>query len=308
MLNCAPSLRIIDPPMKSLRCSLWVVLVVAAAFAGCHSRPQATTDHARTFPGVANKDVTFFSSALNQNMQYRVYIPENILLGARLPAVYLLHGCGTTFRDWSNYSDVGAYAADGFVLVMVDGTCSYYMNEALSPKDRYEDYFVRDLIADVESRFPVRPGRESRAIVGVSMGGFAAVKLALTRPDLFAFSGAISPAIDVPGRSFSWRRWSQSMRFRIIFGPSGSDTRVRSDPFVLVKSASPDKTPYLYVTAGDQEPLLPPIRRFTTLLKARNYAYEFHTAPGGHDWSEWDQQIPGCFASLLGHIPHDSPR
>jgi S-formylglutathione hydrolase len=264
------------------------------------------TDHPRTFPGIANKDVTFFSPALNQNMQYRVYIPENVLSSVRLPAVYLLHGCGTSFRDWSNYSDVGAYAARGLVLVMVDGGCSYYMNEALSPKDKYEDYFVHDLIADVESRFPVRPGRESRAIVGVSMGGFAAVRLALTHPELFAFSGAISPAIDVPGRSFNLRRWSQSMRFRMIFGPSGSDTRVRSDPFVLVKSAAPDKTPYLYVTAGDQEPLLLPIRRFTTFLKARNYAYEFHTAPGGHDWSEWDRQIPGCFASLLEHIPHDS--
>jgi len=39
-----------------------------------------------------------------------------------------------------------------------------------------------------------------------------------------------------------------------------------------------------------------------TLLKQRNYAYEFHTNPGGHDWSEWDTQIPGCFESLIAHI------
>jgi len=189
---------------------------------------------------------------------------------------------------------------------MVDGDCSYYMNEALSPKEKYEDYFVRDLIPDVESRFPVRPGRENRAVVGVSMGGFAAVRLALTRPELFAFAGALSPAIDVPARSFSLRRWSQSIRFRTIFGPTGSDTRIRSDPFVLARSAAPDKVPFLYVTAGEQEPLLAPILRFITLLKARNYMYEFHTAPGGHDWGEWDRQIPGCFASLLGRLPHDS--
>src|ERR1700722_6618366 len=133
MLNRAPPVRIIDPPMKSLRCSSLVALIAAAVFTGCHSRPLATTDHARTFVGVANKDVTFFSPALNQNMQYRVYLPEIILPGARLPTVYLLHGCGTSFRDWSNYSDVGTYATSGLVLVMVDGECSYYMNEALSP-------------------------------------------------------------------------------------------------------------------------------------------------------------------------------
>jgi len=239
-------------------------------------------------------------------MQYRVYIPQNIPPSARLSAVYLLHGCGTSFRDWSNYSDVGTYADKGLILVMVDGACSYYMNETLSPKEKYEDYFICDLIPDVESRLPVRPGRENRAIVGVSMGGFAAVRLALARPDLFAFAGALSPAIDVPARSFSFKRWSQSIRFRMIFGSGGSDTRIRSDPFVLVRSAAPDKTPYLYITAGEQESLLAPILRFMALLKERNYAYEFHTAPGGHDWSEWDRQIPGCFASLLRHLPHGS--
>jgi S-formylglutathione hydrolase len=262
----------------------------------------ALVDHPRSFPGSESKDVTFYSSALDRNMTYRVYTPMDVPAGTRLPAVYLLHGCGTSFRDWSNYSDVGAYAAKGFILVMVDGACSYYVNAALNSKDKYEDYFVHDLIADVESRFPVLGNRDNRAIVGVSMGGYAAVKLALTRPDLFAFAGAISPAIDVPSRGFSARRWSQSLRFRTIFGPSGSETRVHSDPFILVKSADPANTPFLYVTAGEQESLVPPIRRFVTLLKQRNYAYVFHTKPGGHDWSEWDTQIPGCFESLIAHI------
>jgi putative tributyrin esterase len=220
----------------------------------------------------------------------------------KLPAVYLLHGCGTSFRDWSNYSDVGAYSAKGLILVMVDGGCSYYMNAALSPGDKYEDYFVHDVIGDAESRLPILRGRESRAVVGVSMGGFAAVKLSLTRPDLFAFSGAISPAIDVPSRGFTLRRWAQSTRFRGIFGPSGSEARLRSDPYILVKSADPSQTPYLYITAGEQESLLPPIRRFVTLLKERKFSYEFHTKPGGHDWDEWDAQIPGCFESVLEHI------
>jgi S-formylglutathione hydrolase FrmB len=283
----------------SLTC---VAIAALALLAGCHRGQLPLVDHPRSFPGVVSKDVTFYSSALDRNMTYRVYLPRDVSAGARLPTVYLLHGCGTSFRDWSNYSDVGAYAAKGFILVMVDGACSYYVNAALNSKDRYEDYFVHDLISDAESRFPVSGDRENRAVVGVSMGGFAAVKLALTRPDLFAFAGAISPAVDVPSRSFSAKRWSQSMRFRTTFGPSGSETRLHSDPFVLVKSADPAHTPYLYITAGEQEPLLPPIRQFATLLKLRDYAYEFHTKPGGHDWNEWDTQIPGCFESLIAHI------
>jgi len=297
-------LRVIDLSMKAILNPFFIAIAALAALAGCHSGQLALVDHPRNFPGVINNDVTFYSSALGRNMTYRVYLPSNVSKRTKLPAVYLLHGCGTSFRDWSNYSDVGAYAANGFILVMVDGACSYYVNAALNAKDRYEDYFVIDLISDAESRFPVLRGRENRAVVGVSMGGFAAVKLALTRPDLFAFAGAISPAIDVPGRGFSARRWSQSLRFRTTFGPSGSETRLHSDPFILVKSADPAHTPYLYITAGEQEPLLPPIRRFVTLLTQRNYANEFHTRPGGHDWNEWDTQISGCFENLIEHIQH----
>jgi S-formylglutathione hydrolase len=292
-------LHIIDLLMKAVLSFSFAALV---ALAGCHRGQLVMADHPRSFPGVASKNVTFYSSALDRNMTYAVYMPKDSAGGKRFPVVYLLHGCDSSFRDWTSDSDVGAYAAKGLILVAVDGDCSYYMNAALDAKDRYEDYFVHDVLADVESRFPVLPGRENRAVVGVSMGGFAAIKLAFTRPDLFAFAGAISPAIDVPSRHFSWSRWSQSMRFRNIFGPTGSETRTHSDPFILAKTTESAKTPYLYITAGEQEPLLSPIRRFVALLNLYHYAYEFHTKPGGHDWSEWDSQVPGCLDSLLAHI------
>jgi len=134
------------------------------------------------------------------------------------------------------------------------------------------------------------------------MGGFAAVKLALTRPDLFAFAGAISPAVDVPSRRFSLRRADQWWRFRTVFGPMGSKSRQAADPFILVRSADPSATPYLYVTAGENEALLEPIRRFAARLGERRVSYEFDTAPGGHDWGEWNMQIPGCFTSLMQYL------
>jgi len=249
------------------------------------------------------QDVTFFSAALKREMPYRVFLPVNLVPGRKLPVVYLLHGAGGNFRDWSNYSDVARYAALDVILVMPEGSSSYYTNAALKPEDKYEDYLVNDVISDVEARFPAARNRESRAIIGVSMGGFAAVKLALSRPELFVFAGAISPAIDVPSRRFSLRRTEQSLRFRTIFGLDQSPSRKASDPFVLIRSADPATTPYLFLTAGEQEPLLEPNRRFVTRLQGRHFSYEFHTKPGGHDWTEWNTQIPACFESLLQHLP-----
>jgi S-formylglutathione hydrolase len=245
------------------------------------------------------QDVMFFSAALQRQMSYRVFLPAKIDPGAKLPVVYLLHGGGGNYRDWSNRSEVARYAAQGMILVMPEGAFSYYQNVALKPDDKYEDYLTHDLIADVEGRFPAATGRENRAVIGISMGGFAAVKLALSRPGLFAFAGAFSPSIDVCQRRFHLMQW---WRLTNIFGPAGSKTRTMSDPFVLAQSADPAKTPYLYLTAGEMEVLLAPNRRFASRLQQGHFAYEFHTKPGGHDWTEWDSQIPGCFESLLQHL------
>ena len=130
------------------------------------------------------------------------------------------------------------------------------------------------------------------------MGGFAAVDYALACPTLFAFVGALSPSIDVPFRHFSLRRPGQWWKFRNIFGPVGSKERSNRNPFLLVQAANPKQIPYIYLTTGFQEPLLQPNRRFVGLLERHGFAYEFHTKPGGHDWSEWNSQIPRCFAAL----------
>ena len=142
-------------------------------------------------------------------------------------------------------------------------------------------------------------------MIGISMGGFAAIKLALTRPELFIFVGAFSPSVDAPSRHFNIKRPGEWWRFRTIFGPPGSESRRSRDPFALIKTADPAMTPYIYMTAGDNEPLLEPDRRFAARLKELHFGFEFHVKSGGHDWGEWNSQIPGCFDSLLQHMKLD---
>lgn len=281
----------------------------AILLAGCHSSVPAFVpaplDQPRQAPGVTMRDVSFYSNALKRQMQYRVYLPAKIAPGQKLPTIYLLHGNGGNFRNWSNYSDVAKYAVaspPGAILVMPEGGSSYWVNAVLKPDDRYGDYLTEDLIADVQARFPAAAGRESRAVVGVSMGGYGAVELALARPNLFVFTGAISPAIDVPSRRLSLKRYWQWERFRNIFGPMDSPTRAAEDPFKMIRNADPSATPYIYLAAGEQEALLEPNQRFAALLKSRHFEYEFHTKPGGHDWNQWDAQIPGCFEALFKHL------
>ena len=258
------------------------------------------------------QDVTFHSAALNRDMPYRVFLPAKMAAGQRLPVVYLLHGGdGGGYRDWSNDSDVSQYAARGLILVMPEGAFSYYMNAALKPSEKYENYTFSDLITDVESRFPAATDREDRAVIGISMGGFAGIKIALTRPDLFVFVGALSPSVEVTQRRFKIRQIEQWLRYRKMFGPWGSNTRSSRDLFNLVTTADPAKTPFIYLTTGNEEPLYEPNRRFASRLYQRHFAYRFHIEPGEHAWNQWDAQIPGCFESLFQHLrpmPNREPR
>jgi S-formylglutathione hydrolase FrmB len=280
-------------------------LCATLLLAGCtQSQNETQPDRPRLTPNVSLRDVTFHSAALNRDMPYRVILPANLVVGQKLPVVYLLHGRGEHFRSWSNDSDVARFAETGLILVMPEGRASYYTNSAEHPQDRYEDYIANDLISNAESRFPAAGDREGRAVVGVSMGGFGAIKLAFDHPDLFVFAGSMSAAIDVPSRPFSLRRLRQSLFFDSIFGPGGSDSRRRSDPFVFVRTANPAKVPYLFLTCGEQESLLPPNRRFAALLAQRHFQYEFHTVPGGHNWNQWNGELHAVFGSLLEHITH----
>lgn len=277
--------------------SLLAAVSILSASCG-RNEPPEKPDHPRLTPNVTLRDVSFRSAALNRDMPYRVILPTNLSAERKLPVVYLLHGGGGGFRDWSNYSDVAHFAESGFLLVMPEGGSSYYTNAVDPPQDRYEDYIVKDLIPDVEARFHTGGGRVNRAIIGISMGGFGAVKIAFHHPDLFAFVGGLSSAIDAPRRAFTIRRLQQSRHFNAIFGPTGSSNRRDNDPLELVRTANPDAAPYFFLTCGEEESLLPPNREFAALLAQRHFKYEFHTVHGAHNWDQWNSWLPMLFRKL----------
>ena len=284
-----------------------LLLYLALSLTACKPPQQPPPDSPRLTPNTTMVDATFHSQSLGRDMPYRVILPKAAPTpGQKLPVVYLLHGGGGDFHDWSNYSDVARFAERGLILVMPEGESSYYTNAADRRSDgkegRFEDYIAHDLIADVEAKFPATPGRQNRAIVGVSMGGFGAVNLALKHPDLFIFAAGLSAAIDVPSRPFSIKRIGQWRQHAAIFGPWKSDHRRANDPFVLARSADPAHTPYLYLTCGDQEGLLPANRQFAALLREHGFASEFHEAPGGHNWNQWNGRLDYVFAALLPHF------
>ncbi len=258
-----------------------LLLAVLLLFCGCVKRAVPAPF----------QDRSFYSPALGRKVTYRILRTNSGPEPMRV--AYLLHGHGGSYREWSEHAAWQRLAAAGFTLVMPEGQDSYFLNAAERPRDRYEDFVTTDLRQEVEGAAPV----QQRILVGVSMGGYAALVLALRHPDLYSFAGALSPPVDIASVPFTWKHLSRSLMLRRIFGPSVKDSS-NERPVPLVRRLPCGHAPFLFISAGAQEPLLRDIRPFTETLHVEHYRNTFQVLPGGHDWTQWNMQLPGMVQSL----------
>jgi putative tributyrin esterase len=73
----------------------------------------------------------------------------------------------------------------------------------------------------------------------------------------------------------------------------------KNDPFVLVGTVDLKRIPYLFLTCGEQEGLLASNRKFSQLLTARHFQFEYDSGPGAHDWNQWSERLPKLFQILM---------
>jgi S-formylglutathione hydrolase FrmB len=147
------------------------------------------------------------SRILNRAVRYCVYIPSGYDAGAaqhpppRYPVLYFLHGLGdneqTLFNSggWTLLDDLRSQHKMGdFLIVAPEGKRSFYVNSA-DGSVRYSDFFLREFMPQIERKYRIRGGRANRAISGVSMGGYGALRFAFAYPELFSAVSAQSGAL-----------------------------------------------------------------------------------------------------------------
>lgn len=147
------------------------------------------------------------SKILKQVVHYCVYLPAGYDQGAterparRYPVLYFLHGLGDNERTlfnsggWTLLDDLRAQGKMGdFLIVSPEGHRSFYINSA-DGAVRYSDFFLQEFMPKVEGLYRIRPGRAGRAISGISMGGYGALRFAFAHPELFSAVSAQSAAL-----------------------------------------------------------------------------------------------------------------
>src|SRR5207237_7479215 len=112
--------------------------------------------------------------------------------GKSFSVLYFFHGLGQTsqslFDDgmWSLVDDLQQKKKIGeFVIITPDAGRSFYINSK-DGASSYEDFFLREFIPAMEKRYHLSHSREGRAISGISMGGYGALRVGFSHPELFS--------------------------------------------------------------------------------------------------------------------------
>lgn len=237
------------------------------------------------------------SKLMGRMMPYRVVLPlaySNANEFTHYPVIYLLHGLTGHYINWADKTQLSAYANEHlFIIVTPEGDNGWYTDSASTPNDKYESYIVKELIPEIDKKFRTIADRDHRAIAGLSMGGYGAVKFGMKYPEMFSLVGSFSGALGAA--SFNEKNAGAIGKgIDGIYGPDESETRRANDVFKLIRELTPEKTktlPFIYQSCGTEDFLFKNNRDFLALLIEKKVPHEYREHPGGHDWIFWNEQV-----------------
>jgi enterochelin esterase family protein len=140
----------------------------------------------------------------------------------------------------------------------------------------FTEMMLTDLIPMVEKAYRVAPGRENRAMAGLSMGGFQTFTTTLAHLDKFAYIGGFSGSTG---------------------GRGGFDVKTSHDGVFADAAAFNEKVKVLFLGIGSEEG--PGTKTFSEQLTKAGIRNVFYESPGtAHEWLTWRR----CFKEFAPQL------
>lgn len=229
--------------------------------------------------GYEMRDQQMESAVMGRKMPFSVYLPKSYDGQKEYPVLYLLHGADGNHNDWMAQGMLNPYAsaaeaAGGKEMIIVcpngspDGQNIFYCDNYQGNNMKYMTYFFDEFIPYVESNFKVKAGRGTRAIAGLSMGGFGSLYYSFLHPEMFCYAYACSPATAIEG------------------APN------------LYEMLGTKDLPGITIEIGKGDFLFGSANSFKQALDGSGIANEYITRDGIHDWAFWK----GCLPKLLKKV------
>ncbi len=320
----------------SSACALIAVCVFTACVTTACAQPAVRRGTVRTD--------TIWSQALGVRKELVVYLPPSYTDSAAkrsYPLVVYLHGGLGNETDWTQQGQLAstmdsliAAGMQEMIVVMPDGDDGWWttwhgLNDVAAcrrvtrtePADRYcvpwpkyDDYVTHDVLSFADSAYRTLRRRQTRAIAGLSMGGYGAISIAARNPSLFAVaashSGVLQPALMIDsstlaqtgavtlrnGRTTDELRKSSGTRWPRIAPAFGLDSIswMARDPAQLIERAITrgERVPALFVDVGTTDHTLAMNRSFRERMAVLRVPLQYAEWGGAHDWPYWRSHLP----------------
>jgi S-formylglutathione hydrolase FrmB len=202
------------------------------------------------------------------------------------PVVYALHGYSIGAEQWSHEIHVpqtveGAFAKGSHevIVVLPDSKTVYNgsMYSSSATTGDFENYIARDVVAYMDAHYRTIPSRQSRGLVGHSMGGYGASRIGMKHPEVFGALYIMSPccmspmAGGGPGPADLMKERAIASEKKVADAKSPADLAAQSPGFAAAQYATaaawaPDpKNPPLYfdLPTKDGVPVPEIVAKFT---------------------------------------------
>jgi S-formylglutathione hydrolase FrmB len=272
---------------------------------------------------IAATEVKFYSEAVQRNMVMNVLLPGDYEKSdLRYPVLYLCHGLTSNYHEFE-YVGVPEYLNRfDMIVVMVDVGNSWYVNWAKSEgeqRNNFADLVCKDIINYVDENYRTIAERKGRAINGISMGGFGAISLGLSHPELFCSIGSHSGALgwarsqkeSLQKGKKPWVIWEQAYedsvtRYRDIDVEGFSTPAERTpkgqpfvtpedadavDPFNLVLKVPKEKLPHIYLDCGVGDRLISSTKEIMQLMIENDIPFQYGQSEGEHEEDYWGREL-----------------
>jgi S-formylglutathione hydrolase FrmB len=245
------------------------------------------------------------SRILKYPVHYCVYLPASYDAGTAghpvrsYPVLYFLHGLGDNERTlfnsggWTLLDDLRQQHKMGeFLIVAPEGRRSFYINTA-DGSVRYSDFFLQEFIPLIETKYRISKGRSNRAISGISMGGYGALRFAFSHPELFSAVSAQSAALITESpQELDTAARSGAPLGKVLAAVFGSPIEAahwkENSPFILAqKNVAGVRKLAIYFNCGqdDNYGFEKGAAALHEQLQKENVKHEYHPYPGDHSLS-----------------------
>lgn len=255
----------------------------------------------------SDKAKIFDSKSLGAPVTYVAYLPADYETSkTSYPVIYALHGMfeNSGFLERRGLTPqidelVKSGTAPNAIIVTVDGGNNLFVN---SSKGKYQDMVTKDLVEYIDKNYRTIAKREGRALLGVSMGGYGALNIAFSHPDVFGVVATHSAMLltEIPTIE-AGARGGQMRAFTGVFGePVDPAVWTADDPLELAKTVDAKKVPALYFDCGGQDRygLFKGNEALHTILDGRKIANDFSISPGDHGYEFVKSVLPKSLAFL----------